>query len=55
MNICIRHEKYPINANNKNNFNKVNEENEKLTITNKYFLCKFCGVLIDENDEVNFI
>ena len=46
MNICIKHEKFPNNR----IINPIDSIND---IKNKYFLCKFCGVLINEKNEVN--
>ncbi len=54
MNICLRHKKNVLNENNINKFNKLGIQN-KNEISNKYFLCKFCGVLIDEHEEVIFL
>lgn len=52
MDICLRHRRQnTINEACRNSINK--QANEEINdISNKYFLCKLCGVLIDENEEV---
>jgi len=52
MNICVKHKKNQLNEKTGHQNKKNSNQNE---ITNKYFLCKFCGVLLNENDEVIFI
>jgi len=51
MNICLRHKK--LSLQDKNKLAKLNkDQDDNNDFSYKYFLCKFCGVLIDENDEV---
>lgn len=51
MNICLRHRRNPENDKKKCSEIKLAKENVNY-ISNKYFLCKLCGVLINENEEV---
>ena len=52
MNICLRHRRN--NSNNETNRNSTNKQLKKdiNDISNKYFLCELCGVLIDGKEEV---
>ena len=53
MNICFKHKKYSNNR--KNELCDDKQAGEDFNdISYKYFLCKFCGILINENDEVNY-
>lgn len=52
MNICLRHKKHPYDVKIRNPIHKQAKEDLN-DITNKYFLCKSCGVLIDENEDVS--
>jgi hypothetical protein len=52
MNICFKHKKY-CNYRKKKLCNNKQAGEDFNDISYKYFLCKFCGILINENDQVN--
>lgn len=50
--ICLKHEKYFSTSDIKNNLDFEFTNIDNSTIKIKYHLCRYCGVLIDENNQV---
>ena len=52
MNICLRHRRHNPNYETNRNSKNKQAKDDINDISNKYFLCKLCGVLINKNEEV---